>query len=108
MFQTSGPTLVKDLSPKVLKFFIGLNREIEFADLKFLLGLYGVRSSLRYGGKSGLYRHWWTRVAILYSILAATGSQSNDLKSGKAASLFRLDRISHAALFCKRCEGIPI
>ena len=103
LFQTHGAVNVKALSPYVFNLAFGTTNWFLFDDLKVLVGSYSLTKSEIYTGLvpfSALKQI----VAILYSILAFTGSQCSSSRSGVIWVLLLTLKISLAAEFCTLCS----
>ena len=89
--------------PYVLRLHLGTIKSFFLEDLRFLLGMYGLNSSLRYRGPRP-FNTLKTRISILKSIRADTVSQCKLLSTGVTCSYLPV-AVSRRAAAVGQIEG---
>ena len=102
-FHKVGALWENALYPFVLRLYLGTTKSFFLEDLRFLLGMYGSNSSLRYRGPRP-FNTLKTRRSILKSIRADTGSQCKLLSTGVTWSYLLVAVSKRAAEFCTCCS----
>ena len=102
-FHKVGALWENALHPYVLRLHLGTIKSFFSEDLRFLVGMCGLKSSLRYRGPKP-FNTLKTRRSILKSIRADTGSQCKLLSTGVTCSYLLVAVSRRAAEFCTCCS----